>query len=559
MEKGDVRELPTGHLVLFLHAHLPYVRHPEHEDFLEEDWLYEAITETYLPLLMKMDAWVRAKHPARITMSVSPPLSEMLSDPLLMGRYHVRLERLIRLAEKEVKRTARDERFASTATMHLERLSQCAHAFNEVYSRDLLGAWTGLQGEGVLELATCSATHAFLPHFAADPAFVRAQIRIAIEAHRAHFGRHPPGIWLPECGYYPGLDQFLADEGLCYFFVDAHGVLNADPAPVHGTMSPIICPSGVLAFPRDPESSQQVWSADSGYPGDGRYLEFYRDAGHDLSPEELEGFVLPDGGRRNVGLKYHRISARHIPLDEKEPYDRAAALEAVDTHAGNFVFNRTHQIDHWRRVMGRSPVVVSPYDAELFGHWWAEGPEFIDLVMQKAIYDQDVFRMSTPSDVIHSGLDFQAAQPSMSSWGAGGYGEVWLNEKNDWIFEAISEASAEFQRLLTHYPTPSALQRTYFGQLGRELLLASASDWPFILTMGTSVGYAEAQVRRHLERFDIVRQSLLLDGKTEASDILARMERVDDMLTIADRDRIFLTYDYRLFLEHFAPIWRDHP
>lgn len=525
-----------GHLILFLHAHLPFVRHPEHEEFLEEDWLYEAITETYLPLLAMLEGWVKDGVPGRITMSLTPPLCEMLRDDLLTRRYSQRIQRLVDLAEREVKRTAGDERFHGIAVMYRDRLADAAQRFDWTYDRDLVGAFGRMQKAGVLEIVTCSATHAFLPLLGIDPAFSRAQIKLGVQSYRQHFGLNPPGIWLPECGYKPGLDQQLADEGLCYFIIDNHGAALATPKPTYGTLSPLVCPSGVLAFPRDHESSRQVWSADEGYPGDGRYREFYRDIGYDLEAEHLQGFMQPTGDRKNVGIKYHRITGRGTALHEKQPYDRRAALEAADLHAGNFVFNRAKQFEHYAATLARPPVIVAPYDAELFGHWWYEGPEFLDLVVRKAAYDQQIFNLSTPSDVIGCGLEFQAAVPSASSWGDKGYGEVWCNEKNDWMWIHIHEASDRMASLASNYPHATGLNRRALNQMARELVLASASDWPFIVTMGTMVPYAERRVREHINRFNWLFEALQSD-------------KVNDgwLTALENKDNIFRYIDYRDF------------
>lgn len=524
-----------GHLILFLHAHLPYVRHPEHDEFLEEDWLYEAITETYVPILRALEGWRRDGVPARLTMSLTPPLTEMLRDELLTARYARRLSRLIDLAEKEVKRTANDARFHTTAKLYLDRFVDTLDRFERLYGRDLVGAFAQMQDAGLLEVVTSTATHAFLPVFATDMAYARAQIRVGAESYRRHFKRNPPGIWLAECGYMPGVDRLLADEGITYFLVDTHGVTFAEPPPVLGSFAPIVCPSGVLAFPRDPESSKQVWSAEEGYPGDGRYREFYRDLGYD-APELPDYFKLWNGERRNIGIKYHRITARGTPLDKKEPYHRGWALEAADAHAGNFVFNRAKQIEHQRHALGRPPVVVAPYDAELFGHWWFEGPEFIDLVVRKAAYDQHVFRLSTPSDVIRSGMPAQVATPATSSWGANGYGEVWLNDTNDWIWPHVHRAAERMARLATERPHADGILRRSLNQAARELVLASSSDWPFIMTMGTMVPYAERRVREHITRFNRLHDQIVHGVIDEAE--LTRLEGLDN---------IFATLDYRDF------------
>jgi 1,4-alpha-glucan branching enzyme len=516
---------PLGHFVVFLHAHLPYVRHPEYDEPLEEDWLYEAITETYIPLLAVMEGWLRDGIPARITLSLSPPLLEMLRDDFLMDRYARRLRRLLELAESEVRRNASDKRFGSTAQMYRDILARTLDKYQTSYLGNVVAAFGRLQQAGILEIVTSSATHAFLPCF--DLRYARAQIRVGIQVYRHHFGRNPGGMWLPECGFVPGLDGLLADEGIGYFLVDSHAIENASPMPTYGTYSPVVTPRAVFAFPRDLDSSAQVWSAEWGYPGDGRYREFYRDIGHDLDEESLAAFRLPEGVRRNVGIKYYRVTGRDVSLDKKEPYRREWALEAARQHAEDFVSARVAQVEHWRAVLGRSPVIVAPYDAELFGHWWFEGPEFLDLVVRKSVSGQRAYRLSTPTDVIESGLDFQVAMPAASSWGAFGHSDTWLNDRNSWIWPHVHHATAELARVTASRPEAQGVERDALNQLAREAFLASSSDWPFIMTMGTMVSYAEKRIRTHINRFN--RLLTQIDAETIDADWLRRIESCDNI------------------------------
>src|SRR5205823_4138062 len=123
--------MPLGYLALVLHAHLPFVRHPEYDDFLEEDWLYEAITETYIPLLEVFDSLERDGVDWRMTMSVTPTLAAMLSDPLLQYRYVQRIDNLIALAKKEVERTRWEPEFNHLARMYHARFTRAREVFAE--------------------------------------------------------------------------------------------------------------------------------------------------------------------------------------------------------------------------------------------------------------------------------------------------------------------------------------------------------------------------------------------------------------------------------------------
>jgi 1,4-alpha-glucan branching enzyme len=491
--------MSPGALALELHAHLPFVRHPEHEDFLEEDWLYEAISETYLPLLLVFDRLAGENVPFRVTMTLTPTLVTMLRDELLMERYAHRLDSLCELGAREVHRTRNDPVFGRLAHFYRDHFESLRGAFRERYKRDLVGAFRRLQDAGHLEIITCNATHGFLPLMQQTPEAVRAQITVAANHYRLTFGRDAPGIWLAECGYYPGVEKFLAAERIRYFFVDTHALMDATPRPLHGPFAPIYTEVGVAVYGRDPESSQQVWSSESGYPGDPIYREFYRDIGWDLDLDYVRPFIQPTGDRKNTGFKYYQITGK---TQDKQPYDPDAARERAATHAGNFLFNREKQFEWLSGKMGgRKPVVVAPYDAELYGHWWFEGPWFLEALIRKVAFEQKTFRLTTASEDLNEYPENQVASPPLSSWGAGGYANMWLDGSNDWIYRHLHHCARQMVALAKDYPDASTLHRRALNQAARELLLAQASDWAFIMKTGTMVDYAVRRTQEHLLRF----------------------------------------------------------
>ena len=523
-----------GQLCLVLHAHLPYVRHPEYDDFLEEDWLFEAITETYLPLLDMMTRLVTEKVNFRLTMSLTPPLCNMLSDPLLQSRYRRYLYKLIDLAEREVHRTKDQPAFAGSAQMYFRKLTRCRQQYDDWYRGNILQAFRQLQDQGVLEIITCGATHGYLPLMIHQQA-QRAQIRVAADDYQRHFGRRPRGIWLAECAYQQGVDKLLAESGIRFFFLEAHGLLYARPRPRYGVYAPVYCPTGVAAFARDMESAHQVWSGDTGYPGDPRYREFYRDVGYDLDYDYIKPYLHSDGVRRNVGLKYHRITGR-VPLNAKEPYNPDEAREVAAQHAGNFMFNRQKQVQYLSGVLQKKPLITSMYDAELFGHWWYEGPEFLEFLFRKMHYDQDDIHPITPSEYLAENPDNQVAQPEMSSWGDKGYYEVWLNASNDWIYRHLHKAAERMIDMANQNSGATGVRERALNQAARELYLAQSSDWAFLMTVGTANSYATKRTRDHVHRFTRLYEQIQRNAIDENQ--LAEMER---------RDNIFPFLDYRVY------------
>ncbi|MBI3087422.1 MAG: DUF1957 domain-containing protein [Candidatus Omnitrophica bacterium] len=518
-----------GFVALVLHSHLPFIRHPEHEDFLEERWLFEALTETYLPLVERFQRLANDKVPFRITMSFTPTLLAMLSDWLLQARYVRHLEKLIELSEKEIWRTRWQPPFHRLALLYHHRFTTARQLFVDAYRRNLLTPFRELADGGVLEPIASCATHGFLPLMDYQRAAVRAQMRVGAQAFEQAFGRRPVGMWLPECGYHPEHDAFLKELGVRYFLTDAHGVLFASPRPKYGVYAPVYCRSGVAAFGRDLESSKSVWSAVEGYPGDFDYREFYRDAGFELDYDYVRPYVNPDGTRVNTGIKYHRITGK---TDDKQPYDPDRALEKASQHAGNFMFNRERQVEFIRTVMDRPPLVVSPYDTELFGHWWFEGPDWLEFLIRKAHFDQRTFTLISPSDYLARYPKNQVTQPCMSSWGYQGYNEVWLNGSNDWTYRHLHKMVDRMVDTARAHPHATGLRQRALNQMARELLLAQSSDWAFILKTGTHTGYAYRRVRDHLARFSHLYDSLQRDALDEAW--LAEVEAADNCFPFLD-------------------------
>ncbi len=518
-------------MCLVLHGHLPFVRHPEYEDFLEEDWFYEAVTETYIPLILVFEELLRDKVDFRLTMSLSPTLLSMFADSLLQERYIKHINKLIELAQKEAERTRWQPQFNRLAHMYLDHFQKARDVF-ERYQRNLSLAFKNLQEAGNLEIITCGATHGFLPLMDIVKASVRAQVKVAANHYEKVFGRKPRGIWLPECGYNPGDDEILKEARLKYFFVDAHGVLHGTPRPKYGVFAPVYCKSGVACFGRDLESSKQVWSSIEGYPGDYYYREFYRDIGFDLDYDYIKAYIHPDGHRINTGIKYYRITG---PTNEKQPYFPERARDKAAEHAGNFVFNRQKQIEYLYELMGKKPIIISPYDAELFGHWWFEGVLWLDFLIRKLYFDQDTIRMITPSEYLAENPRNQVIIPSMSSWGWKGYSEVWLQGSNDWIYRHLHEASNRMTEMVRRFPNSQGILRRALNQLLRELLLAQSSDWAFIMATGTHADYAIRRTKEHLLKFLRLYEEINSDSINEKW-----------LSDIEYKDNIFPEIDYRV-------------
>jgi 1,4-alpha-glucan branching enzyme len=531
---GENTTMTKGFLSIVLHAHLPFVKHPEIEDCLEERWLFQAITETYIPLLKCLFRLSEDEVPYRITVSLSPTLLEMLNDKFLQERYKKYLLNLIALLEKETARVRGNSDLEHLVQMYLTQFRDLYEDYTEKLRQDLIQPWARLADSGYVELATSSATHGYLPLLLRNES-IGAQIKTGLRTFRRHFGRNPQGFWVPECGYTPGIEPILREENIKYFILETHGLLFAAPRPRFGFHAPLMTPDGLLAFGRDPDCSKQVWSADEGYPGDPWYREFYKDIGYEL-PLDYLAQALPGNTRVPLGIKYHRITDKKS--NHKEIYRPDAGLQRAWEHAGNFMFWRNKEAEFWWEVYGRRPVMVAPYDAELFGHWWYEGPLWLEYLLRRMARENQQVKTITLSEYPEHYPVNQVARPSVSSWGYKGYHEVWLEESNHWIYRHLHHCEETMVCLATQLENAGGLAKRALNQAARELLLAQASDWPFIMKTGTVPQYAKNRFIVHTGRF--LRLAKELQTGSVNPVFLQYLEQVDG---------IFSDIDFRDFTE----------
>ncbi|WP_100406803.1 1,4-alpha-glucan branching protein domain-containing protein [Bacillus solitudinis] len=525
--------MKEGYYSIVLHAHLPYVRHSE-ENRLEERWLFEAMTETYIPLIWSLEA---AAVKGAVTISFSPPLMEMLADETLQERYCDYLDTTQELLKQEAERES-DPATQDLVLFYTKRYQKIRTTFIE-WNYNLITAYKSLSEQGLVTLMTSAATHAFLPYVKTKAA-IRSQIREGVRSFERHFGFKPLGFWLPECAMAPGLDRILIEEGIRYTFVDEHSILTADPTPTKGSGAPVYSPHGLLMFPRHTDLSSKVWSSTLGYPGDVDYREFYRDIAYEREWEEIKSFVHPEGIRVDTGLKYHRITGS---TEEKAGYVRDWALGKVHSHASHFIESINQQIEQHGDQCFPPYLMVTPFDAELFGHWWFEGPDWIQAVLTQG---KELVKFVSPEEYLHRHYqDFDTSHLSFSTWGRDGYGEVWLNDRNDYLYRHLHRLEQDLAQTTAVKHNPTEIEHRIIKQMVREWMLAVSSDWAFILDGQSAAQYADERFRTHIHRFDELKQMLFeenIDEKwvSKMEEDFPFLEDVDETVFISNHDRYVL-------------------
>jgi 1,4-alpha-glucan branching enzyme len=522
-----------GHFALVLHAHLPFVRHPENHRHLEEHWLFEAVTDCYLRLIELLRGAVARGSRFRLTLSLSPTLLSMFSDPLLAGRYLDYLDRLGRLAEQVSSDLRFDPAHRFLAHFYARRLDRLQGFYLEELRGDLIAAFAELEASGAVELMTTAATHGYLPLLRSRPMAVRAQLRVARDYFRDTFGHAPEGLWLPECGYYPSLEREIADAGYRYFVLDAHGLENASPRPCLGIYAPLSVGETVAAFGRDPESAREIWCPETGYPGHSLYREYHRDLGYEGNADLLADFLPPGVGAAPTGIKFHRITGEQR---SKVPYEPAAARRQAEHDAKRFVERRRRRL---RSVsfISRPPILVAPYDAELFGHWWFEGPDFLESLIRHLDETPDMRAVTLGEHIRFHGTAGDT-RPMTSSWGEHGYNGAWLRPDTAWVYLQLHQAAGELQELVRgrSQTEDPATRLRLLRQAARSLLLAQSSDWTFQMGQRAGSPYCESRLRSQLARFRFLTEAL-------------RGGRITDgqLLAVESMDNLFPSLDPRHF------------
>ena len=537
---------PVAQLALVLHAHLPWVRQPDQERALEENWLHEAIADCYLPLIEVLMAAERRGSRFRLSLSLSPTLLTLLADPSLPARFLDYLERRWRLCAAERRRQTDPGRQA-LLPWYQRRIRALQAQFAGDLDGDLIAAWVALHDAGRVELLTTAATHGLAPLLRDHPGAVPAQLRVGRDAFRALTGREPAGLWLPECGYYPGLEREIAAAGYAYSLVETHGLAQGRPPPAWGVQAPVDG-GGVAFFGRDPFSAAEVWSPTRGYPGHPDYREYYADLGLAGTGADLADFLPPGVERGATGLGYYRVTGGPGP---KEPYDPARAARRAVTDARDFVRRRRAWAARWdasaclavvagraeaARSVGtapaRPPLTVAPYDAELFGHWWYEGPLFLDTLGRELDACPDLEPVTLGQHLRDHGCA-GACRVAPSTWGEAGYNATWLRPETAWVHLQLRQAAEEFQELRArHQDQPAtSLAGRLLRQAARSLLLAQGSDWTFHLGRGGGSDFAQRQLQAQLARFAFL-AAALRRGPQPGSDkedleTLAALERLD--------------------------------
>jgi len=522
---------PLGSFSFVLHSHLPYVL--SHGQWPHgTDWLHEATLGCYLPLLKVLRSLAARGLTPQVTLGITPVLAEQLADSSFHDEFAAYLKNRLAFAEQNERDfiDLGQKDMASLARFWLDHYGDLSTFYYDELGRDIIGAFARLQQEGQIEIITCGATHGYFPLLSKD-ASIRFQVAQGIMTYRRHFGREPKGIWLPECAYRPsyewsppvgpgeprlrpGVEEILHQYGIDYFITDSHmlkggkaigtyldrfaalkrlwaryeaGAKVREEEAERSTLESYWVASRPdqeevsAVFTRDPETALTVWSAEVGYPGDGWYLDFHK--------KHFPG-----------GLKFWRVTRAKSDLAEKQPYQPEMVEARLEENAAHFVSVAKSRLAEHQKATGMAGHLTAPFDTELFGHWWFEGPRFLEKVLTRLAQDPQVELKTCGARLAQAPPRTVISLPE-GSWGQGGFHWIWFNEDTQWTWPHVYECEAlmaEIKQLAEG--TPDDLKEVV-RQAARELLLLQASDWQFLISTWSARDYAEIRFSQHVADF----------------------------------------------------------
>ncbi len=527
------RRVP-GMFTLVLHTHLPWLAHHGRWP-VGEEWLYQSWAAAYLPLLRVLRTLADEDRHSLLTLGVTPVVNAQLDDPYCLdGMHHWLANWRLRASEaaaatsvaaanvqSALRSKSAGHQSSTPKALRASGIRECAEADRAL--DDFAALWRhggspllrSLLDAGTLELLGGPLAHPFQPLLA--PRLREFALREGLADAQQRLGHLPTGIWAPECAYAPGMEHGYAAAGVTHFMVDGPS-LHGDTAlgrPVGDT--------DVVAFGRDLQVSYRVWSPKSGYPGHAAYRDFH-------TYDHL------------TGLKPARVTGRNVPSEAKAPYDPERADRAVDVHVADFVDVVRNRLTSESERIGRPAHVVAAFDTELFGHWWYEGPTWLQRVL-RALPAAGV-RVGTLHDAIADGFVGDAVALPPSSWGSGKDWQVWAGDQvSDLVqlnTEVVDTALTTVDKALAQTASlDGPLPRDRVAdQILRETLLTVSSDWPFMVSKDSAADYARYRAHLHAHATREIAGALASGRRESARRLAEGWNRADGLFGALDARRL---------------------
>lgn len=520
-------------LVLVLKTSSEYVKHTgdnETKYMPQLNRFFEAMNNTYLPLLDMFERLEAEDVPFKVGLVISPVVCTLLDDAEVQEQYVRWIDSRIEVGRKELEKAS----YSSGVIDNVRRCLSQNQKAKEIYDRykgKINRKLLEFHKKGVVELIATCGTDAFLPHYNDIPEVVNAQVETGFFAYKAFFGEVPDGFWLPELGYYPGIENFVRQYGFNYTVLDARSFLFSENLPENGIFSPARFDNSLVAFARDNKSQELLFDEEEGYVFNPAYLEVKKDIGFEMTQNELLPYVGKEFSRYSLGYKYwSRDESGSVP------YDVEKARAAVKEDAADFLQKKGETLETAASLLPdeKNVSLVVALDLDSLRNEWAEGLLWIEELFRNV--SSYGFSFELARNLIDKQYSLQRIHPFYGSASPLGYGEEFLSSKNSWMMRYVRKACERMVDLSNRFPDDTGLKARLLNLAAKELMMAQSSGWAKMLENDDYPEYAEMRFKQSINDFTAVFDAL--GSKTVSTEWLTKLENAH---------QIFPWMNYKIF------------
>lgn len=519
-----------------------YIKHTgaDAEKFAaEQSYLFETISNVYLPLLKMLEKFDREKLPVKFAVVLTPVLCTLLEDPDVQQQYVDWLDKKIEFGKKELERVAGNSALSDAVTLCLEKAENDKNDF-EGFERRLVKRFAEFQKKNIIEILATCGTDIFLPHYNDMPEILGAQVEAGIFAYRSFFGSIPDGFWLPELGYYDGIEKILRSYGMNYTILDSKSFLFSEIEPKNGLFSPARFSNALVAFGRDGFSDKEIFGSE-GYAFNTVYRSENRDVAFSLPLKNISSFVKPETSRYAVGYKYWNKGADSEsgisdPSDIRNVYSKGDAMRQCIADAEDFVQKKCEKLFQAEKLLPESKDVslVITINISKMHDSWFEGMDWLEQVFRKICQTQ--IQLDVPKSLAKAPFELQRIIPYYGASSGVGYGEDLLSGKNNWMMRYVRKAAERMVDLADRFPADTGLKARLLNLGAKELMFAQGSGWAKMIHNGIFPDYATMRFKQSINDFTAVFDAL--GSNTVSTEWLTKLE---------SQHQIFPWMNYRIF------------
>lgn len=505
----------------------------------EESFLFEAISNTYIPLLKMLEKFEHESLPVKFAIVLTPVLCTLLEDSVIQQKYVDWLDKKIEFGKKELERVSGNSALSDAVSLCLEKAENDKNDF-EAFGRRLVKRFAEFQKKNYVEILATCATDIFLPYYNDIPEILNAQVEAGIFAYRSFFGNVPEGFWLPELGYYDGIERVLRSYGVNYTVVDSKSFLFSEIEPKKGIFGPARFANALVVFGKEPFSDKEIFGSD-GYAKNSVYRSENRDIIFSLPSDKIESFVKEGTARYSVGYKYWTKASDSEeevinPLETENVYSKGNAMRQCILDASDFVNKKCEKLTKAEKLLSDSKNVsmVITLNVTKLSENWSESVDWIEQVFRK-ICETDV-QLEIPKNLAKDPFELQRISPCYGSSSGVGYGEDLLSSKNNWMMRYVRKASERMVDLSDRFPTDTGLKARLLNLGAKELMFAQSSGWAKMIHNGVFPEYAAMRFKQSINDFTSVFDAL--GSNTVSTEWLTKLEA---------QHQIFPWMNYRIF------------